>query len=387
MLEWSAPAVKVMHVISNLNIGGAETMLRKLVETSTRGTHVVVSLGSIGELGPVLRDQGIQVHPLGMTSPLSLVRTMARLTTLVRRERPDVMQTWMYHADFLGGLVAAMTGTRVLWGVRTTELPRTGSRVTRWIRRCCAYLSSKIPARIVYAADASRRLHERLGYAAVKSVVIPNGFQLDRLRAGWAVRATMRRELGLNDSTVAIGVVGRFHDDKDPHNLLHAAALLMRRGYAFQLLMVGRELSEDNRTLAGWLQDLGLQDRVLLLAERSDVPACLGAMDVFCLPSKTEGFPNVLGEAMGVGIPCVATDVGDVRIVLGDCGIVVPPEDSEALAEGLEQVLRWTTEERAARVDAGQQRIADHYSIDAICRMFEQVYYDREGQGESACAV
>lgn len=379
--------MKVMHVISSLNVGGAETMLRKLVETSTRGTHVVVSLSSIGELGPVLREQGIQVHPLGMSSPLSLVRTVARLTALVRHERPDVMQTWMYHADFLGGLVAAMTGTRVLWGVRTTELPRSGSRVTHWIRRCCAYLSSTIPARIIYAADASRRLHEGLGYAAAKSVVIPNGFKLDRLHAGWAARTAMRKELGLNDGMVAIGGVGRFHDDKDPHNFLRAAALLMHHGYQFQLVLVGRGLSKENRTLAGWLQDLGLQDRVRLLGERSDVPACLGAMDVFCLPSKTEGFPNVLGEAMGVGIPCVATDVGDVRVVLGDCGIVVPPEDSEALAAGLEQVLRWSAEERAARVDAGRQRIADHYSIEATCRKFEQVYDGKEDQGESACAV
>lgn len=379
--------MKVMHVISSLNVGGAETMLRKLVETSTGPTHVVVSLTTIGEIGPVLRAQGVSVYPLGMTSPLSIFRTAARLAALLRQECPNVMQTWMYHADFLGGLVGRMCGVRVLWGVRTTELPRSGSRVTHWIRACCAGLSGRVPARIIYAADASRRLHERLGYAAAKSLVIPNGFQMELLHAGWASRAEMRRHLGLQDGDVVLGFVGRFHDDKDPRNFLRAASLLVRRGHDVRLVMVGRDVVDGNPTLAGWIAELGLQDRVLLLGERSDVPACLGAMDVFCLPSRTEGFPNVLGEAMGVGIPCVATDVGDVRVVLGDCGKVVPCEDADALADGMEQVLAWTPAERAARVGAGHRRVADHYSIEATCRKFEQVYDNGDSQGERACAV
>ncbi|WP_394510495.1 glycosyltransferase family 4 protein [Roseateles sp. DXS20W] len=379
--------MKVVHVISSLKVGGAESMLRKLIETSSARDHLVVSLSTVGEMGAILRAQGIEVRALGMGSPLSILRTAARLAALLRQEQPDVVQTWMYHADFLGGLVAKALGIRVVWSVRTTELPQSGSSVTRWIRSCCARLSTKIPARIVYAANASRRLHEGLGYASTKSLVIPNGFQMDRLRHGWASREAIRLEFGLRRGDIAIGCVGRFHDDKDPLNFLRAGARLIQQGHELRLLMVGRELVDGNPTLAGWIQDLGLQGRVLMLGERSDVPACLGAMDVFCLPSKTEGFPNVLGEAMGVGIPCVATDVGDVRVVLGDCGIVVPPEDSEALAAGLEQVLRWSAEERAARVDAGRQRIADHYSIEATCRKFEQVYDGKEDQGESACAV
>lgn len=379
--------MKIMHVISSLNVGGAETMLRKLVETSTGPTHVVVSLSTVGELGPALRTRGISVHSLGMRSPLSIFRTFARLALLVRREQPDVMQTWMYHADFLGGLVAAVLGVRVLWGVRTTELPRAGSRVTRLIRACCARLSRRVPERIIYAAHASRQLHERFGYAAEKSIVIPNGFQLERLLAGWAVREDTRREFGLASDDVVIGCVARFHDDKDPHNLLRAAALLLSRGHDIRLLMIGRDLVEANTLLAGWIRDLGLQGRVMLMGERTDVPECLGAMDLFCLPSKTEGFPNVLGEAMGVGIPCVATDVGDVRAVLGDCGTVVPREDAEALADALEQVLGWAEGERTVRVEAGRRRIAEHFSIEATCRKFEQMYGNGDSQGDIACAV
>lgn len=379
--------MKVVHVIIGLDVGGAEGMLFKLVTTSTKYSHVVVSLTTMGQVGKQLASAGIEVHALGMKSALSIPRTLYRLTKLVRRECPVAMQTWMYHADLLGGLVACISGVRVLWGIRTTELPRSGSHMTRWIRTCCASLSRAVPARIVYAAEASRRLHEGLGYDAAKSLVIPNGFQMERLRAGWAARDGSRRQLGLQGSDVAIGYVGRFHDDKDPHNLLRAAALLWQRGHAVRLVMVGRHMVDGNPVLANWIRELGLNERVLLLGERCDVPACLGAMDVFCLPSRTEGFPNVLGEAMGVGIACVATDVGDVRTVLGDCGLVVPREDANALADALEQVLGWTPAEHAAHVDAGRRRVEDHYSIEATCRKFEQAYDNGNKQGESACAV
>ena len=363
-----------MHVIAGLGIGGAERMLCKLVAASTQRTHIVVSLSSVGELGQVLRVQGISVYSLGMTSPLSVFRAGLRLLYLVRRERPDVLQTWMYHADFLGGLIGKLSGIRVVWGVRTTELPRSGSRMTRWLRAWCARLSETLPDRIVYAADASRRLHERLGYSSLKSVVIPNGFQVERLRYGWTKREVMRQSFHLNDGDVVIGYVGRFHDDKDPKNFLSAAAKLMQQRRNVRLVMIGRDLVTENVELGRWIQGLKLEGRVLLLGERSDIPECLSAMDLFCLSSRTEGFPNVLGEAMGVGVPCVATDVGDVKLVLGDCGRVVPRESAALLADGMNEVLSWTASERELRIYAGRQRIAEHYSIEATCSMFELLF-------------
>jgi glycosyltransferase involved in cell wall biosynthesis len=379
--------LKVLHVIVGLQYGGAERMLTKVIEASSEQKHVVVSLTTLGDLGSQLLEGGCVVHAIGMRSAFGLPAAWLRLVRLVRREAPDVIQTWMYHSDLIGGLAARVNGVPCVWGVRTTELPRKGSQITSAIRWCCARLSKRLPTKIIYAAHASRAQHEQLGYDIAKSVVIPNGFEIERLSAAFLARRVQRAELGIGENDRVIGTVGRFHDDKDHFNFLVAASKLLMTHKSLRFIMVGRDLDSSNTILMNWIDDLQLGDAMLLLGERTDVPECLSVMDVFCLPSKTEGFPNVLGEAMGVGVPCVATDVGDVKVVLGDCGLVVPRENSQALAAGLRQVLYWTEGERAAHVNAGQRRVADDYSIDSTCRKFELVYSGIKAQGERTCAV
>jgi glycosyltransferase involved in cell wall biosynthesis len=379
--------MKVIHIIVGLETGGAETMLKKLVQHPSSVEHVVVSLTTCGPIGQQIVDSGNKVYALQMRGLPGVPMALWRLARIIRGEHANVAQTWMYHADLLGGLVAAVVGIPVFWGVRTTELPRERSRATRIIRTCCAFLSNVIPKKIIYPAESSRILHESLGYSVAKSIVIPNGFDLETLQDGFSLREEMRRKFGLQTFEPALGFIGRFHDDKDPYTFLRAMALLFCRVGSLKIVMIGRGFDYANRSLRSWIDELGLRGRVLLLGERPDVPACLGAIDVFCLASKTEGFPNVLGEAMGVGIPCVATDVGDVRVVLGDCGVVVPREDPTALADGVAQVLAWTPTERAARIELARERIADAYSIEATVKRFETLYFAAVIKGEDQCAA
>jgi glycosyltransferase involved in cell wall biosynthesis len=379
--------MKVVHVIIGLGVGGAETMLKKLVLSASGVTHVVVSLTSCGPIGQQLVEKKIKVYALDMRDSVGVPWAAWRLLRILRSERPSAVQTWMYHADLLGGVVASVLGIPVVWGVRTTELPRARSIAARFIRKCCALLSNAVPDKIVYPAVASKKLHERIGYSRHKSIVIPNGFQVDTLLDSYLMRGEMRKIFGLQDLDVAVGFVGRFHDDKDPHTFLRAMSFLLNRVSLLKVILVGRDFDVGNHRLSAWIDGCGLRGRVLLLGERFDVPACVSAMDVFCLSSRTEGFPNVLGEAMGVGVPCVATDVGDVREVLGDCGIVVPREDPSALAEGVRNILGWTPEERTSRVACGRERIAVSYSIAASCRKFENLYRNIARNGEDQCAV
>lgn len=362
-------------------------MLRKLVEASSDHRHVVVSLTTLGELGPQLIENGTVVHSIGMQSPLSMPLTLWRLSNFIRQECPDVIQTWMYHADLIGSIAAKRHGIPVAWGVRTTELPRSGSRMTAWIRFCCARLSDALPAKIIYAADASRKLHEHLGYATSKSIVIPNGFQLERLAAGSIARTQLRAEFGFAQHHQVIGTVGRFHDDKDQHNFLAAASKLFSKDQSLRFVMVGRGLASDNALLMHWIDEYRLREIITLLGERADVPECLSMMDIFCLPSKTEGFPNVVGEAMGVGVPCVVTDVGDARKLLGNCGVVVPKENADALAEGITSVLQLSVDARLSLANAGRRRLAEHFSVEETCQNFEQVYNDIKLKGERTCAA
>lgn len=356
-------------------------MLRRLIETQRaqqRGMdHHVISLTTVGEVGAQMQAAGVSVTALGMRSALQAPLAFLRLVRLLRRLRPDVVQTWMYHADLLGGLAARLAGCRnVIWGIRTTDIAKGGSRATALVRRLCARLSCRIPHTIVCAAEAARRLHAALGYCQDRMVVIPNGFDLVRLQAGAAEVAALRQACGLGPELLVVGTLGRFNAVKDQQNFVRAAGLLARQHAAVRFLMVGRGCDAANQALAAWIAATGFPERFVLLGERRDVPVCLAAMDVFALPSRTEGFPNVLAEAMAMGRPCVSTDVGDAAMVLGECGEVVPPEDAQALARALERLLALAPAQRAALGEAGRQRVAQEFSMTRCAERFAAVYED-----------
>lgn len=370
--------MEILHIIVGLEIGGAELMLKRLIEASSaRGEyrHKVVSLTDIGTLGGQMAAAGVPVRALGMRSAAHMPRALLALRKLISNEKPDVVQTWMYHADLLGGLAARMAGNRnVMWGVRTTDVEANGSRVTTVLMRLCSMLSTWIPKVIVCAANAARRVHARHGYDDKRMLVIANGFDLSRLRATAEERTALRAACGLRNDQLVIGLLGRYDPAKDQENFVRAAGVVANAHQNVCFLLVGRGLDASNQQLARWIADTGHADRFMLLGERSDVAVCLSAMDVFCLSSRTEGFPNVVGEAMAMGLPCVVTDVGDAAFLVADTGIVVPKEDSAALAEGLETLIAMPADERAALGRRAKERIVAEFTIDRTRERFESIY-------------
>ncbi|HZW12293.1 MAG TPA: glycosyltransferase [Noviherbaspirillum sp.] len=365
----------VLHVISGLTVGGAEMALYRLITGSRDSTykHAVVALTPGGALGQRLREAGIELTAFDFKrSPIS---HFFGLLSLMRRKRPDVVQTWLYHADMFGGLAARLAGNRnVIWGIRTTELTAGDSRITVLVRKICAWLSRWVPNTIVCVADAARRAHARVGYDSGRMIVVPNGFDLSRLVAEEDQVNLLRTQCGFTSDEVVIGTLGRFNAAKDQHNFIRAAGLLAQRHEGVRFLMVGRDLDAKNAELMHWIAQTGHADRFVLLGERTDVPVCLAAMNVFCLSSRAEAFPNVVGEAMAMGLPCVVTDVGDAAMLVADSGVVVPKEDSHALAQGVAGVLAMTP---AARRELGQRakaRIHSEFTVDRTRERFEAIY-------------
>jgi glycosyltransferase involved in cell wall biosynthesis len=322
-----------------------------------------------------LRQAGVVVFALGLRSLLDLPRAFGQLFRIIRARNPDIVQTWMYHADFLGGLAAKMgSDCPVVWGVRTTDVPVGGAPATALLRWICARLSHWLPDRIVCAAQASRQSHEAIGYDARKMLVIPNGYDLSRLTASSEERRETRARFGIAEDELVIGSVGRLHADKDPENFVRMAALLASRHARLCFLMVGRGIDDHSESLRRCIAGLGGAGRFILIGERADVPQCLAAMDVFCLHSRNEGFPNVLAEAMAMGLPCVTTDVGDAAMLISDVGIVVPRENPERLAKAIEELMRLSPLERKTLGARAKARIQDRYSIEAIRARFDALY-------------
>lgn len=373
----NGPAIRVLHVIVGLNVGGAESMLKRLIESDPTciARSVVVSLTSLGVIGESLRVRGVCVHAVGMSSFLHSPIALWRVIRLIRRYRPEIVQTWMYHADLLGGLAAHIAGNRhVIWGIRTTDVSADGSLATAIVRWFCARLSHWIPNAIVCAAEASRQSHIAVGYDATKMVVIPNGYNFAWLNASFEDRQSLRGQYGITQTDVVVGSLGRFHADKDQENFVRSAALLAQEYPQLRFLMVGRCLDWDNAKLADWIVSTGFKSRFILLGERMDVPPCLAAMDIFCLHSRTEGFPNVLAEAMAMGLPCITTDVGDAAMLLADSGVVVPQGDSAALAQGVRQLLGLEHDARHALGMRAKGRVEAEFSIARARERYEEIY-------------
>jgi glycosyltransferase involved in cell wall biosynthesis len=370
--------MRILHIIIALETGGAETLLQRLVmqhRGAPQWQHEIIVLSTLGPIGAKLQAQGFDVRALGLQHWYDLPRVWLTLWRTIRTARPDLVQTWMYHADLLGGSAARLAGCRqVIWSIHTADVFQAGSYSSRWFCRLGALLSHVIPQKIICVSDAVARAHSKLGYDNTRMTTIQNGVDTDVFKPSAAVAIDQRRLLGIGDNVVLAGCVARFNGTKDIATLVAAAGLAMDKIPRLKMLLVGKDLSPDNQLLRGWLQQTGQAENFLLLGVRDDIPACLAAMDIFCLSSLTEAFGLVVAEAMAMEKPCVVTDVDDLRIMLGDAGCAVPVRDAPAMATALIKLAEAGAAERQRRGQAGRQRVMAHYSLNKMVAGYEMLY-------------
>jgi glycosyltransferase involved in cell wall biosynthesis len=375
-------AKRVAHVITGLNPGGAEMMLFKLLSAMDRVVFKpeVISLTGMGPLAERIQALDITVRALGMRRGVPNPLSLLRLAVWLRRSKPDVIQTWMYHADLIGGIAAKLVGgIPVIWGIRHSNLDPQGSkRKTIWTANACARLSNWLPTQIVCCSEASLPVHAALGYATRKMCVIPNGFDLDVFRPDPSARRSVRAELGIPEDTLLIGMFARFHAQKDHRNFVEAAALLHAHHPDIHFLLCGDGITWENRVLSGWIVTASIHEHCHLLGPREDIPRLAAALDIASSSSFGEGFPNVVGEAMSCGVPCVVTDVGDSDRIVGTTGRIVAAKDPEALAMAWKEMIDLGEEGRRGLGVAARKRVMDRYELSRIVEKYEALYTSLE---------
>jgi len=381
--------LRVLHVITGLGQGGAESVLARLATCPASGVrHIVVSLTDEGLYGATLREAGVDVYALHMPRGRPTLGGFLALRRLIAAWRPNVVQTWMYHADLIGGLAARLAGTRaVAWGIRNSGAHlEKSSWSARLVLRICARLSGRVPAAIVCCAEDAARRHAERGYASERMTVVPNGYDLSRFMPDPAGGAALRAGWDVSPDDTLVGCVARWDPLKDHENLLAALAVLRQAGSApgLRCVLVGRGMDAGNAELAAALRRHGLEQAVILAGPRNDIPAVMSALDLHVLPSRAEGFPNVVAEAMACGTPCLVTDVGDAALIVGDTGWVVRPEDARALAGGIAVALtRLAGPDRPALAEACRERVEREFSLSAMVDGYRRVW-TRIAQGDDA---
>lgn len=369
--------IRIAHVITELNMGGAEQMLRKLVTRMDRERFrcVVVSMTERGPIGEKIARAGVPVFQLGMGRGKPTPAGLSRFYRLLKRESVDIIQSWLYHADLFGLFVGRVAEVkRVVWGIRCSDMRLRKYRpLTAMVVRLCGVLSPLADAIVVNSREGAR-VHRKRGYLTDRMVLIPNGFDTVAFQPDDGARGRLLNELGLPGDVKLVGLIARFDLMKDHPNFLRAAALLAGREPASHFVMVGRGITPGNKVLASHVPE-GLAGRIHMLGERDDVASIAAALDIATSSSAFgEGFSNTIGEAMACGVPCVVTDVGDSAMIVGDTGVVVPPGDSEALAQGWRRILDMDPEERAAMGAKARERIQTEYELNVVVRRFENLY-------------
>jgi glycosyltransferase involved in cell wall biosynthesis len=371
--------MRVTHIITDLDTGGAEMMLFNLLVGFNPDTvdSRVISLTGPGVIGDRIGSLGVPVRSLGMKAGLPDPRGIARLIKWLREDPPDLIQTWMYHSDLIGGLGGKFSGNiPVIWGIRNSTLDAQHSKKsTIWTVKLCALLSTALPRQIVTCSETARKIHISLGYAAKKMVVIPNGFRLDTYHPDPAARVSVREELGLERDALLIGLIARFNPQKDHQNFVDAAKLVLNQFPAAHFLLCGEGITWENPELAGWIYQTGQTENFHLLNLRTDIPRLTAALDLAVSSSAYgEAFPQIVGEAMASGIPCVVTNVGDSLYVIDETGKAVPPRDSRALANEIVNLLSLSSEQRSHLGQLARMRIEDQFDIHSIVLKYEQLY-------------
>lgn len=379
-LKPDAHPVHVVHFIAGLQASGAEIALTRLVQASEGAglRHTVVSLTDGGDLTEAIETAGGVVIALRLRSGLEGVVGAAKAIAKLADLRPDIVQGWMVHGNLFAWAVRTVLHrpARLAWNLRMSLKNAVHeSRRTLAVTRAAGLLSRSVDL-LISNSRSGLEDHRAIGYRPRRAVVIPNGFDPEIFRPRAADRERVRNGWALPEGAVVFGLVGRYHPVKGHDTFIRAASIVVEERPGAVFVLLGRGTSSDNAELGQLLAGRGLLEHFRLLGSRHDVPTVLCGLDVLCVPSVYEGFPNALGEAMASGVPCIATDVSDIRDILSGAGGLVEVGDHEALAREMIKMHDLGVVGRESLGRAARENILRQYTLEAVAGRYCTQYRD-----------
>ena len=368
--------MKIVHIITGLNDGGAEHTLFKICKYDNLNKHIVISLTGPGKYFSLLKKLKIKVYCL--KASFFSIHKFFFLIRLLHLLNPDIVQTWLVHADFVGGIAARLASIKkIIWNVRYSDLKLGKAKLTTIIIiKILSKLSYLIPKSIVIASKRAKKIYEIKGYDKKKLRFIPNGYDLSILKPSKFQKINFQRKNKIKKKIPLIGKVARYDLKKDHLNLIKALSLIRSKNVNFSCVLIGTNINQSNIKLVSKIKELNLSNHVKLLGQNDDITKVMNGLDVYIQSSSYgEGFPNVVAEAMSCGTPCVVTDVGDARFIVGKNGWIVPPNNSIKLAKAIEKALSEIgTSHWSRRCNKARLRIKDNFNIINMIKSYSNLW-------------
>jgi glycosyltransferase involved in cell wall biosynthesis len=371
--------MKIIFIISGLLTGGAEIMLFNIVSRINREEFnpIVVSLTTQGILGERIQELGIPVFALNMgVGNFNFIKSILKLIEIIKSEKPNIVHTWMYHADFIGGVIAYYCGIKTIcWCIHHSNLNEKLNKLSIIIlSKLCARISSIIPKKILTCSNAAKKMHISLGYDASKFVVVPNGVDIEKFKPDSAAHEIICRELNIDENSVLIGLIGRMDPLKNHEGFFEAAKYIHDHNPQAVFILAGKDVTEKNEVIERSLSKYNLRNVTHLLGLRSDISRIISGLDILVSSSMGEAFPNVIVEAMSCGVPCAVTNVGDSAFIVGNYGYVVNSGDMVGLANSIMRFLDLTISQRKEIGIQCRKRIVEEFEMGEIVRKYENFY-------------
>ena len=365
--------MKILFLSRQLNIGGAERQLVTLAnELAARGHEIVIaSYYPGGALSKMLDPKRVKLISYEKKSRWDLFTLFFKTLKVVRDEQPTILHGWMHTQNVVATFAKALNPkVTMVWAVRASNLEEHldwAEKLTIWLQ---ARLSS-FASRIAVNSMAGLEYAVKGGLPREKMIFVPNGIDTNTFYPNDVERHRVRAQWNMGDDVKIVGNISRFDPIKNHKMFLKAAAAVAAERTDVRFVCVGHGKEAYLQELKQLARTLGLEGKVHWIQAQSDVRAVYNALDVFCSSSLTEGFPNVIGEAMACGRHCVVTNVGDSGLVVGDTGIVVPSDDAKAMAAGL---LDRLNAEETLNLRA-RQRILENFTVAHLADKSEYVLY------------
>ena len=369
--------MKIVHIITGLGDGGAEHTLYKICKYDKLNKHIVISLKNSGKYYPLIKNLGIEIYIFNFR--FYSIYKFFLLIRLLKSIKPNVIQTMLVHADFIGGLAGRLSGIKnIIWNIRYSNLEFKGTKFhTTLILKILALLSDYVPKKIIINSKKARKIYIEKGYNKKKIIFIPNGYDLSILKSNKTHKINFKKKFNQNKFTPIIGNVARYDPQKDHLNLLNALSLIRKRNIKFFCILVGSNIDKNNLKLTNQIRELKLSKYVKLLGRRNDITEIMNGLDIYVQSSAYgEGFPNVVAEAMACGTPCVVTDVGESSFLVNKTGWVVPPNNPFRLADAIEKSINeidnldWKN-----RCKRSTLEIQKNFDMDKMLRSYRRVWY------------
>ncbi len=312
------------------------------------------------------RIDGLNLTPLDKRGRWDIVKFYVRCVRLVKRIRPAIIYSFAQEPNLIALPLAKFVSAKTVWGIRrSTKSVYSGDAIALF-GFVLGRILSPLADSIIYNSWCGRDLYNKRGYCSLNALVVSNGFDTTQFRPSSQERLDLRAELGLHSTALVVGIVGRIHPVKNHAMFLRMAQQLLRKHPGVRFICVGSGTKEMTESVHHLAASLELEKVLIWLGEQSNMTRVYNVLDTLVLCSKEEGCPNVVGEAMSCGIPCVVFDVGDAAQLVGNTGLVVKEGDEQELVSAVSKLVDMDSRDRQRLGGMARQRIESEFGLDSM---------------------